>query len=59
MLNKMYQELMQQGDLIKQRESLEKFQKEELYRLGEEKKVCREKRVRLQKEKLPFMSGMR
>lgn len=50
-LNEMYRELMRQGDLIKQRESLEKFQKEELYRLGEEKKVCREKCIRLQKEK--------
>lgn len=50
-LNEMYRELMRQGELIKQREILEKFQKEELCRLGEEKKVCREKCIRLQKEK--------
>ena len=50
-LNEMYRELMRQGELIRQRESLEKFQKEELRRLGEEKRVCKEECCKLQKEK--------
>lgn len=50
-LNEMYRELMWQGEWIRQRESLEKFQKEKLDRLEEEKRVCREECHRLQKEK--------
>ncbi|MDE7246885.1 MAG: recombinase family protein, partial [Lachnospiraceae bacterium] len=50
-LNEIYQELMRRGELIKQRESLQKFQKEELCRLGEEKRVRGEEYCRLQKER--------
>lgn len=49
-LTELYQELMRRGDLIKQRESLEQFQKKELYRLGKELETCRMQRRSLQKE---------
>lgn len=50
MLTEMYQELMRRGDLIKQRESLEQFQKEELYRRSRELENCRMQYHSLQKE---------
>lgn len=49
-LTELYQELMRRGDLIKQRESLEQFQKEKLHKLGSKLEDCRMQRRSLQKE---------
>lgn len=49
-LTQIYQELMRRGDLIKQRESLEQFQKEELHKLGRELESFRIQHRSLQKE---------
>lgn len=50
-LAELYRELMRRGDQIKQRESLEKFQREELQRIRKERTVCQEQYQRLQREK--------
>lgn len=55
----LYRELMCRGDLIKQRESLEKFQKEKLQRIGREREVCREQYQSLLGKKQLFMKNMR
>lgn len=49
-LAELYRELMRRGNLIKQRESLERFQKEEIYKLGREVENSRMQRRSLQKE---------
>ena len=53
----LYQELMLWGDLVKQRESLERFQKEELRRLGREWENSRRQYQALQKEKDSLYEG--
>lgn len=50
-LMRLCQELMYQGDLTEQRESLERFQKDALQRLAKEKENCKGQYSRLQKEK--------
>ncbi|MCM1194105.1 MAG: recombinase family protein [Acetatifactor muris] len=49
-LAELYRELMRRGDLIKQRESLEQFQREELHRLGRDMENSRMQYRSLQKE---------
>ena len=51
MLTELYRELMRRGNLIKQRESLVQFQKEELSRLKKELENYRRQYRRLQTEK--------
>ena len=51
MLTELYRELMRRGDLIKQRESLEQFQKEEWNRLNKELGNYRTQYQSLQTEK--------
>ena len=50
-LTELYRELMRRGELIKQRESLERFQKEELQKLGKDRENFRRQYHDLQKEK--------
>ena len=50
-LTELYRELMWRGDLVKQRESLEKFQKEELWKLNRERENSQRSYHDLQKEK--------
>lgn len=49
-LTELYRELMRRGDLIKQHESLEQFQKDELRRLGRDMENSRMQYRNLQKE---------
>lgn len=49
-LAELYRELMRRGDLVKQRETLEQFQKEMLHKLGKELENCRIQYRSLQKE---------
>lgn len=49
-LTEVYRELMRRGDLVKQRASLEQFQKEMLHKLGKELENCRMQYRSLQKE---------
>lgn len=50
-LTELYRELMRQGDLIKQRESLERFQREELQKVRKERAACQEQYQSLLGEK--------
>ena len=50
-MTELYRELMRRGELIKQRESLERFQKEELQKLGKDRENFRKQYRELQKEK--------
>lgn len=49
-LTEVYWELMCRGDLVKQRESLEQFQKEKLHKLGKKLENCRMQYHSLRKE---------